>query len=412
MVPSARRAEVGPSTRQLCATLDASQWKHSSKGDLLASTPHNTANTTASELPAAQQELTPREVRASSATRSNILFFFAVLIALGLAWQMRRVLEIVYVSALFAVVLMPVVQRIQGLRIRKWNPSRPVAIISLVLAVFVAVGLFLFIALPPVVRDVQHFAGDLPQRVPMVVAKLKLLPMADKFGVDALAQKSETVLSGIASYLIASLPLWASHILDILTAFILCIYFMLEGEFAYYYFLSFFPKLERERLDKALVVAEHRMSGWLIGQGSLMLILGVLSTIVFGILHVRYFVLLGVLMGLFNIIPVAGGVITILLAAGVAALDSWSKMAGVFIFYAVYVQVENGFLTPRIMKSSVDLQGLAVLIALLAGTALAGVVGALVAVPTAALVAVLMDEYLVQPDARDLVPEPAEKAQG
>ena len=53
-----------------------------------------------------------------------------------------------------------------------------------------------------------------------------------------------------------------------------------------------------------------------------------------------------------------------------------------------------------------------VLIALLAGTALAGVVGALVAVPTAALVAVLMDEYLVQPDARDLVPEPAEKAQG
>jgi predicted PurR-regulated permease PerM len=104
------------------------------------------------------------------------------------------------------------------------------------------------------------------------------------------------------------------------------------------------------------------------------------------------------LMGLFNIIPVAGGVITILLAAGVAALDSWGKMAGVLIFYAVYIQVENAYLTPKIMKNSVNLPGLAVLVALLIGTNLSGVVGAMVAVPTAALIAVFMNEYLVQKD--------------
>jgi predicted PurR-regulated permease PerM len=73
-------------------------------------------------------------------------------------------------------------------------------------------------------------------------------------------------------------------------------------------------------------------------------------------------------------------------------------MVGVLVFYAVYVQIENGFLTPRIMRSSVNLMGLAVLIALLAGLALAGIVGALVAVPTAALLAVLLQEYLVQKD--------------
>jgi predicted PurR-regulated permease PerM len=71
-------------------------------------------------------------------------------------------------------------------------------------------------------------------------------------------------------------------------------------------------------------------------------------------------------------------------------------MAGVLIFYAIYVNVENAFLTPRIMRSSVNLMGLTILIALLCGTALAGVVGALVAVPTAALVSVLLDEYAVQ----------------
>jgi predicted PurR-regulated permease PerM len=335
----------------------------------------------------------------SATIRGHILFTFAVALALALAWHLRSVLELVYVSALFAVVLMPLVQHIMALRIRRWSPSRPVAIIALVVLVFGGLIGFLIIGLPPVMHDIQHFAADLPQRIPGLVAKLKKLPMADKFGVDSLAQRSENLLASTAQYLLASAPLWLGRVFDLATAFILCIYFMLEGEFAYYYFLSFFDPESRERLAKTLVVAELRMSKWLIGQGSLMLILGVCSTIVFAILHVRYFVLLGVLMGLFNIIPVAGGIITICLAAGVAAIDSWTKMAGVLIFYAIYVQLENGFLVPRIMRSSVNLMGLSVLIALLAGSAIAGVVGALVAVPTAALIAVLMDEYLVQQDA-------------
>ena len=140
------------------------------------------------------------------------------------------------------------------------------------------------------------------------------------------------------------------------------------------------------------------MSSWLLGQGLLMLTLGICSTIVFAFLHVRYFFLLGVLMGLMNIVPIAGGVITILLVGAIAALDSWTKMAGVFLFYLVYVNVENAYLTPRIMRSSVDLMGLTVLIALIAGTELVGIVGALVAVPTAALIAVLTEEYLVHKD--------------
>jgi predicted PurR-regulated permease PerM len=73
-------------------------------------------------------------------------------------------------------------------------------------------------------------------------------------------------------------------------------------------------------------------------------------------------------------------------------------MAGVFIFYLVYINIENAYLIPRIMRQSVNLMGLTVLIALIAGTELAGIVGALVAVPTAALLAVLIDEYFVQTD--------------
>ena len=344
-----------------------------------------------------------RERRQYGAARSHIVFFFAVLLGLMLAWRLRSVLELVYVSALFAVVLMPAVQRVMRVRIGKWQPSRLIAIVSLVLSVFVLLGLFLTLGLPPVLHDMQHFAADLPKHVTQLLGRVTRLPNAARFGLGSLAQKSQDVMGMAAKYLIASAPLWLSHVLDLVTALILCIYFMLEGEFAYAFVISMFPCESRDRLAKTLAVADQRMSKWLLGQGSLMLILGVSSTIVFGLLHVRYFFMLGVLMGLFNIIPIVGGAVTILLAAAVAALDSWTKMAGVFIFYAIYVQVENAYLTPRIMRSSVNLTGLAVVIALLAGWDLAGVVGALVAVPTAALISVLMQEYLVHTDVQEEV---------
>jgi len=291
---------------------------------------------------------------------------------------------------------MPAVTRIRQFKIRNYQPSRGIAIVILIAAVALVLGVFFTTGLPPVLRDLRNFSADLPQRIPEVVARIKKLPLADKFGIDSLAQRAAGAFDATAGYLFTSLPLWLSHIFDILTAAFLCIYFMLEGEHAYQFFLSLFPNSERQRLNTTLIKAERKVSKWLLGQGLLMLVLGVSSTIVFGLLHVRYFLLLGFLMGLFNIIPIAGGVITIVVAAGVAALDSWTKMAGVLIFYAIYVNLENAVLTPRIMRSSVNLMGLTVLVALLLGTALAGIVGALVSVPTAALITVLLEEYAVQ----------------
>jgi predicted PurR-regulated permease PerM len=318
---------------------------------------------------------------------------------LALAWTLRKELLILYVSALFAVVLMPIVNRITQFDLRGHHPSRPVAIILLLCTVILVLAIFFTNGLPPVLRNLREFSDYLPQRIPQVVAQFKKLPLADRVGIDTLAERAEGAFTATATYIFTSLPLWLSHIFDILTTIFLCIYFMLEGESAYSFFLSLFPTSQRNRLNATLKRAEQKISKWLLGQATLMLILGVTSTIVFGLLHVRYFVLLGFLMGLFNIIPIAGGVITIIIAAGVAALDSWTKMAGVLLFYAIYENVENAVLTPRIMRSSVNLMGLTVLVALLLGTALAGVVGALVAVPTAALISVLVEEYAVQKDA-------------
>jgi predicted PurR-regulated permease PerM len=337
--------------------------------------------------------------REPNIVRGHILFAFGMLLALALAWRLRETLTLVYVSAMFAVVLSPVINKIMLFEMRGGRRiSRAVAIGLLLTFVFLTLAVFFTVGLPPVIRDFHQFASDLPSRIPTIVDRIKRVPYADKLGVDAdaIAGKIENALSATAEYILASFPNWVGRIFDLLTAVVLCVYFMLEGDKAYQWFMSLFPIENRLRLAVTLQRAEFRMSGWLLGQGLLMLILGVYSTIVFGLLGVRYFILLGVLMGLMNIIPIAGGVITILLVGMVAAIDSWTKMTLVFVFYLIYVNIENAFLTPRIMRSSVNLMGLTVLISLIAGTELAGVVGALVAVPTAALIAVLMEEYLVQ----------------
>lgn len=343
-------------------------------------------------------DLTPEQRRARDVVRGHILFFFGVVVLLALAWLLIKELLIIYVSALFAAVLMPAVKRITETEFHGRHLSRPASIFLLIISSAVLLGIFFTVGLPPVVHDLNQFSKELPSRIPGIVSRLDHLPIVNRLGVDSMAERAEGGLTATATYLVDALPNWLTHLFDVLTALFLCLYFMLEGEHAYEFFLSLFPPAPRHRLDCALRRADMKIGKWLLGQGLLMLILGVSSTIVFGLLHVRYFLLLGFLMGLLNIIPIAGGVFTITLAAIVAALDSWTKMFAVIAFYLIYVNIENAFLTPRIMRSSVDLMGLTILIALLCGTALAGVVGALVAVPTAALLSVLLDEYAVRKD--------------
>ncbi len=342
-----------------------------------------------SQLPAQQKQ---------RSVRGHILFTIAVLGLLALCWKLSHVLEIVYVSGLFAVILTPVVGHIGNLRIRNWHPSKAVSVIVLLFGLLAALGLFFWIGLPPVLSDFRNFLADLPHRIPSLVGRLAKIPYADKIGLPKIAAEAENSVGAVASYVFTALPKWAEHLLDIVTAVILTVYFILEGSETYDYFISLVPLDRRPRLADTLVRAEQKVSRWLLGQLSLMGIVAVYSLVAFGILHVRYFVLFGILMGITNIIPIAGNLITIVLVTLVAASDSLTKAALVIVVYLIYTQLENAFLTPRIMKSSVDLMGTTVLVALLCGTAIAGIVGALVAVPTAALVVVFTDEYLVQKD--------------
>jgi predicted PurR-regulated permease PerM len=331
--------------------------------------------------------------------RSDIVFAFTLALACYAAWLIRNVLVMLYVCGLFAVVLTPVVRSVSALRVGRWQPFKGYAILILLLVMAGVLTIFGFLALPPIIRDMQEFSREMPTWSRGFLEKLRHLPFADRVDAEEIDSRIQDFVSNAATYLWLSISNWAGKLFKIVTGVVLTIYFIMEGDVAYRWFLSLIPTESRDRLDRTLKRAEVRMGKWLLGQGILMLILGAFSTIVFLALRVRYAYALGVLTGLLNIIPVMGAAASILLALLVAAIDSWGRVLGIAIFYVAYLQLENSYLVPRIMRSRLGLPGLGILVALLLGSALAGVVGAMVSVPTAVLVAELVDEYLIRKDA-------------
>ena len=320
-----------------------------------------------------------------------IVFAFAVATAVALAWYLRHALLIIYVSAVFAVVLKPAVERVHRLSIFGWTPSRGAALLLLIAAVLVVLGLFLAFALPPIVKDIRDFAQDAPSRIAQLRSKLKSVPILSRLDFGSLPSGAVSATPGIAAGV-------GGAVMNVLTVALLIAYFILDGARLISALLSVFPQPSRDRLERVLTRAGKRMRGWLAGQMMLMLILGVASGITFGLMRLPYFLVLAVFAAIANIIPLLGPIATVVLAALAAATDSGWKVLGVLMFYFIYQQVENAFLTPKIMKSQVQLSSAVVVIALLIGSELAGIAGALVAVPSAVLVVELAGEYLVQPE--------------
>ena len=328
--------------------------------------------------------------------RSDILFaLFAVLLAY-IAFRVRTVLMLVYLSALFAVVLAPAIDVVRRVRIGSWRPGRGLSILLLILFVAGLLTLFFVFFVPPIYRDAQALAENWPQKMADLTARIRTLPLMGNFSLGGL-QTFTNRLAGTAFDLFRNV---AGGVLGVFTWIIITSYFILDGERAFYWTLSMFPQAQRDRLERTMVRAEQRMRHWLLGQLILMMALGTTSLLVFGLMDLKYYYALAVFTGIANIIPIVGPLTAGTVVCVVALVDSPAKFLGVLAFFLIYQQVETALLTPRVMKSTVNLPPLAVIIALSLGGALAGVIGAMVAVPTAALCAVLIDEYLVKKDAK------------
>jgi predicted PurR-regulated permease PerM len=185
----------------------------------------------------------------------------------------------------------------------------------------------------------------------------------------------------------------AGGLVGLLTILILTFYFLVDADSLRRSMLRLFPAGDRERVAAASADITVKVSAWLGGQLLLGGIIGATSAIGLWLLGIPFFYVLALISAIGELIPVVGPILAAIPAIAVASTVSVNKVLLVIGFFVLQQQVENHILVPKVMERQVGVSAVTVIIALLIGGNLLGIVGAILAVPTAAIMQVLFYEF-------------------
>src|SRR5260370_7998762 len=138
--------------------------------------------------------------------RSDILFFFGVLLVLWTAYRVRVVLLLICVSALFAVVVLPAIGAVHKMKIGNWRAGRGFAIVFLFLVLVLAASLFMLFAFPPIYRDARRFAADWPGHLASLSEGIRNLPFGTRIDASGLDKYATQIAGGPRGWFL-NLPL-------------------------------------------------------------------------------------------------------------------------------------------------------------------------------------------------------------
>jgi predicted PurR-regulated permease PerM len=313
-------------------------------------------------------------------------------------FQVRSTLLLIYVAALIAVGLSPLVEAIERQRlVTRIRPPRWAAILALYLVILTIAVIIGALAVPPLAgqaRDLWAAAPDLLHRGQQWLIERGLL--GREITVLEAMQQSPVGGSDAVGALLGAVWGFVGGVFGLLTILIVAFYLLVDSEGIMRALVRLFPRHERARARDAFHRAGQKVSAWLAGQLLLGLIIGTTAAIGLGMMGVPYFYVLALIAGVGEMIPVVGPLLAAIPAIAVAFSVSPPLALGVTVFFVVQQQLENHVLVPKIMARQVGVSPVVVIIALLIGGSLLGIVGAILAVPTAAILQVLFQELLAE----------------
>jgi predicted PurR-regulated permease PerM len=325
-----------------------------------------------------------------------LLIVLCVAVTLEVVWIARHVLAWVVIALFFALALNPLVNWIQRRSGLARGPAIAIAYL-IVIVVIVAVGASF---LPRLIDEVNGFVQALPNYVhDLTHGRGRLGFLETKYHV--VEKVREQVQNGGAKKLLglsgAALSVTKSIISLIaatVTIVFLTFFMLLEGGGWMERIYSLFSDGSQARLRRIGDDIYKTVGGYVTGNILISLIAGASATIVLLVMGVPYAVALGLLVAVLDLIPLAGATVAGIVVSLVAFLHSVPAGVVVVIFVIVYQQVENHFLQPVIYGRTVQLSALAVLVSVLVGAELAGILGALAAIPVAGALQVLIRDQL------------------
>ena len=329
-----------------------------------------------------------------------------VFLVLEIVWIARQVLTWVLIAIFLALAMNPAVNWFQNHGFRRRGLATGITAV-LVLAGFALLGL-LFI--PTLVDEVNGFAQALPGYVDDITHRRGRLGFLEsKYHVtqrvrDAVQEGGASRILGLTGTALAITKGVITAIVAIVTIMFMTVFMLLEGPAWLDRFYALLPEGSRDRWRGVGDEIYRTVGGYVTGNLFISVIAGITSTLMLLALRVPYAVALGLLVAILDLIPLAGATIAAIIVCSIGFLHSLAAGIILIVFFIVYQQIENHLLQPLVYSRTVRLSPLAILISVLVGAEIAGVLGALAAIPVAGTIQVLLRAWLEERRRRRTAP--------
>src|SRR5579864_1552321 len=284
---------------------------------------------------------------------------------------------------------------------RRFVP-RWLAILVIYLAIVGLIVLVGLMVIPPLVAQ----AASLWERAPAEFNKLQtwLLDHHLMTRQITLSEAVENAPNGTGANAVGTMLVAISTVVGgvfgLITILILSFYFLVEAQAMFDYLIRFVPAGRRADVATVAREAVRKVSGWLRAQFVLAGVMGIFAAVGLGLMGVPYFYVIALVAAVGETIPVIGPIIGGITAILVSLTVSAKLAATVGVYFLILHQLESNVLVPKIMERRVGVSPVAVIVALLIGGELYGLVGAILAIPTAAILSVVLEEFATNQELR------------
>jgi predicted PurR-regulated permease PerM len=311
------------------------------------------------------------------------------LLALGLLWELRRIITLLVIAVFFAVVLAPAVDAFERVGFRRGLATAIVFFVAL----GVLSGLVYFLTRPLYDAAVK-FAHDLPRMVRDAKAgRGQVGHIIRRYHLERWAEQNSdrlrTALSHAGGPALTTVRQLLTGLAGLATLLVVSFLVLLEAPKMSQGFLNTLSPQRADRVRRIAADAARSVTGYVIGNVATSFIAGLVVYITLRVLHVPFASVFGVWVAFVDLLPLVGGLLAGVPTVIVAAIHSVPAGITTLIVFLVYQQIENHVLSPVIMSRTVNMNPLWVMLSVLVGAELSGFVGALLAIPIAGTIQVV-----------------------
>jgi predicted PurR-regulated permease PerM len=333
-------------------------------------------------------ETPPRAVARN--TMIVIGLVIAAALTMLLVYETRRVLVWMIIAAFFATALHPAVTWVE--RRATWC-RRWLATLVVFIVVLVVLGGLVTLFVVPLVKEGTRFVADLPDLVADVRAgRGPVGGLVERFNLRqyADAERLQGYTGNLTSRTVAIITGAFTTIAGIVTIFVLAYLMVLEAPRIIDGSLALFDSSRAERIRKVGADCARTVTGYITGNLLISIICGGLTYVVLLIMGVPYAGLIALFVAITDLIPLVGATLGAIVATLAGFTESVTAGIVLLVFFVAYQQLENHLLQPVILSRTVALNPLVVLVSILIAVELAGILGALLAIPIAGMIQVIV----------------------